>query len=121
MKPRRAKATKAELARYAKLKEMPCIACIIGRHDLINGMCGKHEIHHLTSGGRRLGNEKTIPLGAWHHQGIILRGKTGREMVKIFGPSFGKTPRQFEAYFGSEEFLLMETNKLLGIRIEGHD
>lgn len=109
MKPRSKPATKAEKARYEKLKQIPCIACwILGKEG-----CGKHEIHHLTEGGRRLGNEKTIPLGAWHHQGIILRGKTGLEMVKMFGPSFGKTPRQFEAHFGSEEFLLAETNRLL--------
>ena len=111
VKPRRIKATKDEQARYDRLKELPCIACHLSG---FSKMCGKHEIQHFTAGGRRIGNDKTIPLGAWHHRGVILDGMSGYEMEEYFGPSFGKSRRQFEAHFGSEEFLLAETNKLIG-------
>lgn len=113
MKPRRSPATKAEKARYEKLKRLPCIACLL-KGDLESiGMCGKHEIQHMTAGGRRLGNEFTYPLGAYHHQGHILPGYTGSQMKSAFGPSFAKSRKQFEETFGSEEFLLAETNRLL--------
>lgn len=110
MKPRSQKATKDEQARYDSLKELPCIACHILGAEV---MCGKHEIQHLTSGGRRIGNDKTIPLGAYHHRGIILNEWTGKEMLDYFGPSFGKSRKAFEAKFGSEEYLLELTNEML--------
>lgn len=110
--PRSKKATKDEQARYAALKELNCIVCHLDGQG--NVICGRHEIHHLTSGGRRIGNDKTIPLGAYHHRGVILNGYTGKRMEIVFGPSFAKSKRAFETRFGTEEYLLEQTNKLLG-------
>jgi hypothetical protein len=37
-------------------------------------------------------------------------------MERIYGPSFAKSRAAFEAAFGSEEFLLHETDIWLGLR-----
>lgn len=36
-------------------------------------------------------------------------------MTRIYGPSFAESRRDFEAAFGSEEHLLDETDKWLGV------
>lgn len=109
MKPRNKPATKAEKQRYARLKEL---GCIITR--LKHGVWAYPEIHHITSGGRRLGNDKTIPLTEWFHRGIIPQDcKTSSEATQKYGPSLAKDKHEFECAFGGEEFLLAETNRLL--------
>lgn len=114
VKPRSKPATKAEKARYAKLKEM---GCIINRARLwpVNFPCSglPVQIQHLTAGGRRLGNEFTIPLCNWHHMATLPAGLTTSQATLRYGPSFAKSRKQFEETFGSEEFLLAETNRLL--------
>ena len=80
-------------------------------------VCGPTEAHHLTSGGRRLGHDYTIPLGSFHHRGLLPVGmKTTHEAVERFGPSLETSKRDFIEKFGTEFELLAETNKLLGIR-----
>lgn len=37
-------------------------------------------------------------------------------MTRIYGPSFAKSRKEFEAAFGKEVKLLEETNKWLGLR-----
>ena len=108
MKPRSKPATKAEKARYAKLKEMGCIIA-----NLRMSACYGVEVQHLTSGGRRIGNLHTIPLCPWHHRGQLPHGLTSSQAALKYGPSFAKSRKQFEETFGSEEFLLAETNRLL--------
>ena len=109
MKPRSKKATKEELERYVRLKELGCIVTRLKR-----GVWAYPEIHHMTSGGRRLGNDKTIPLTDWYHRGVIPADcKTSSEATSKYGPSMAKDKLEFECVFGGEEYLLAETNKLL--------
>lgn len=98
--------------RYAALKSLGCIVSRkLGRYGV---PC---EIHHLTSGGRRISNEHTIPLSAWFHRALIPPDcKTTSEAVAKYGPSLETSKRDFEARFGTEEALLAETNQLLGLR-----
>lgn len=108
LKPRRMKATKAEQERYRKLKEMGCIVT-----RLYFGKWAPAEIHHLTEGGRRLGNMKTIPLTGWLHRAILPEScKTAFEATIKHGPSL-HTKRAFVEAFGTELELLEQVNKLL--------
>jgi len=85
-------ATKAEKERMARLKEMACVAC---------GAWGV-DVHHLTSGGRRLGHMFTIPLCVECH-------RTGKN-------SIASGRKNFVRFWGRNEMdMLEETNKLLGI------
>ena len=108
MKPRSQKATKDEQARYDALKEL---GCIVGRLRVVG--CVGCEIQHLTSGGRRISNYHTIPLCPWHHRGQLPEGFTTTKATLCYGPSFAKSRKQFEQIFGSEEYLLEQTNRLL--------
>lgn len=109
MKPRRMKATASERARYESLKNLGCIV-----NRLYFDRYIAPQIHHMTSGGRRISNFHTIPLSPWLHQAWIPQDcKTKTEATDKYGPSLETSKRDFEARFGSEEFLLAETNRLL--------
>lgn len=108
LKPRRMRPTKAELERYKALKAMGCIVT-----RLYFDKWAPAEIHHLTSGGRRLGNMQTIPLTPWYHQAKIPQGCRNTLSAEVaYGPSL-HTKREFVARFGSEEWLLEQVNKIL--------
>lgn len=110
VKPRSKPATRAERKRYQRLHEMGCIIDRMSPSECYNLPV---EVQHLTSGGRRLGNEFTIPLCSWHHRAQLPCGMTSSQASLLYGPSFAKSRKEFEATYGSEEFLLAETNKLL--------
>lgn len=108
LKPRRMKATKAEQERYRKLKEMGCIVTW-----LYFNKWAPAEIHHLTEGGRRLGNDKTIPLTSWYHRAQVPPDcLTGAQAEVRHGPSL-HSKKDFELRFNTEEWLLEQVNKLL--------
>ena len=101
--------TAAEAERMDKLSQAGCVVC-----RLSYGAYVPAEIQHLTSGGRRKGHMFTIPLCPWHHRGVCNNGLTPEYMTSIMGPSFAHSRKDFEKTFGSEEYLLEETNKWLG-------
>ena len=104
--------TKAEQARFDKMKEMGvCMACYLGgiKDD------GYHiEIHHLLSGNKRIGHMATVSLCIWHH-----RGKssffTKDYMTRKFGPSLAHGSKPFRAEFGTDKELLDMQNEFLGV------
>lgn len=102
-----AKPTKAEAARMARLKEMPCAAC--KRHVYV-------EIHHLKHASKRRGHLFTIPLCRWCHQGQAtpFSTETIEGMTINIGPSLARGSKPFHAAFGTDEELLAATNELLG-------
>lgn len=109
MKPRRAKATAEEKARYAKLKALYCICCI---QEVF--MIPEIEIHHMTSGGRRIGNEFTLPLCVWHHRGVLPKDCKNSSIAELtYGPSFAKSKRKFIERYGTEAQLLQKVNNLI--------
>lgn len=88
-----------------------CICCRI--------QLGTHEattVHHITSGGRRLGHLFTIPLCPWHHQGYCKQGMTSTKMAAVFGPSLAKSKTEFERIFGTELELLEKVRQCLGFQ-----
>jgi hypothetical protein len=103
--------------RFRRLKEMGCIACWKdGRLDVYP------EIHHLNLGGRagqkRRGDEFTIPLCRWHHQGHDLPGLTIAERVELWGPSLKLHSRAFRDRYGSDDELLAKVNDIIRQRDE---
>lgn len=112
MKHSTGKPTKAEAARMARLKVMPCVSCVIafGRFET----CGPTEVHHLLSGNKRRGHMFTIPLGRWHHQGIPPKDMSAVTATRVFGPSLAKQSKKFRELYGNDDFLLEQVNKQLG-------
>ncbi len=110
MKRRRIKPTKAESARMDRISRLRCVAC------WDTGLCcGKTEVHHLTSGGKRRGHAYTVPLGLWHHQGIPLAGSDTEQMRLFFGPSLRLESKAFHEAYGSDDELLAKVNALIQV------
>lgn len=110
--------TPAEEARFAAMRVIGCLACRMNRQRGIATASFKLrelEIHHLLSGGRRIGHHATICLCHYHHQGKRLPFlDTGyKAQAQVFGPSMEREPARFRAMYGSQDQLLEQQNALL--------
>lgn len=103
---------KAEQARFDAIKAGPCIACLQRGIDL-SGQ-GLVEVHHLLSGGRRIGHMATIGLCCWHHRAQIFAFHDHQEMRDHYGPSLAEGSKPFHAEFGIDSILLEMQNGILG-------
>lgn len=101
--------TKADKERIAKFRH---IGCIVSR--IYFGEYEDYDVHHITSGGRRMGNQFTIPLSPWLHRGVVKTGLTEDECEAYFGPSLAKSKSAFTERFCSELELLKKCNELIG-------
>lgn len=103
---------KARELRFRRLKEIGCLACwMIGIPDVYP------EIHHQNldehAGQKRLGDEFTVPLCGWHHQ-----GHGPASLYETLGPSLKHHPVEFREKFGSDMTQLAKTNDLIRQRNE---
>ena len=103
--------TKAEQARFDAIKAGPCVACIQRGIDL-SGQ-GLVEVHHLLSGGRRIGHMATVGLCVWSHRAVLFWGHTHAEMRDHYGPSLAEGSKPFHAEFGPDHELLAIQNGYL--------
>lgn len=101
--------TASQRRRMDALSKMPCIASVL----LGFKQPFKTEVHHITSGGRRLGHDFTIPLNSWTHRGVLKSGYTQVSMTLAYGPSLALSKRAFVAHYGTELELLEIVNKKL--------
>ena len=92
--------TKAEQRRMDHLIQIGCIVCRITGLGIT-----PPEIHHLLSGGRRLGHRFTIGLCTRHHR----EGSNTDQWV-----SRHPHKREFERRYGTEAELLEKTDELIG-------
>lgn len=99
----------AVLTRFELLKESGCIATLLATRRYSQPA----DIHHLTSGGRRRGDDFTISLSPWHHRGLKPAGVSTQAMIGKFGPSFAHGRREFASFFGSDDRLLKIQNVVL--------
>ena len=112
MKHSTGKPTKAEQARFAKMKDMGiCMAC----YQI--GIKGNQyiEIHHLLSGNKRIGHMATVSLCVWHHRGLYQsgHGHDKDSMTEHLGASLAHGSKPFHAEFGSDAELLAMQNEML--------
>lgn len=86
----------SERKRMRRLVEIGCIVCRNQSRGYV-----PPEIHHIVSGGRRLGHIYTVPLCPGHHRASPAdSGEIGRHQNKT----------QFEKRYGTEAELLELTN-----------
>lgn len=93
--------TKKDKVRFLALQDLGCVCC----HIL--GWYSPPDIHHILSGGRRMGNKFTIPLCPAHHRGIVK--------LPGYGPSLADGSKPFEKRFGTQKELLAKVNEMLTI------
>ena len=89
---------KSEQAFQAAVRELGCIICLFEGKGVTPA-----EIHHMLSGGRRIGEMSVLGLCYWHHRSK----RNDAEVV-----SRDQNQRRFEARYGTEKYLLEETRKL---------
>ena len=99
--------------RIDALQQIGCICC------RTLGFKTPPEIHHIVRNMRRIGDDFTLPLCAYHHRGV----RPVEEFAKM---SFGTTQnifgvarhvagrKAFEKQWGPEKDLLKEVNELIG-------
>lgn len=110
--------TNLELVRFDCIRRIGCIACLknqeVGRASATL-VLRRLEIHHLLSGGRRIGHEATICLCHYHHQAKFLPyvDYGYKAQADAFGPSLEREPRRFHEMYGTDEELLALQNELL--------
>jgi len=101
--------TKAEAARFAKLKALGCVACILNGDPDEN----EPEIHHYLSGNKRIGHHATVPLCYWHHNGLPYDEVPTAWFLSELGPSFHKHTRAFRLRYGSDAELIETVNGMI--------
>ena len=112
MKHSTGKPTKAEQARFDKMKDMgACMAC---KQQNWKGW-QPIEIHHLLSGNKRRGHIFTVSLCSWHHRGVYQsgHGHDKQTLTKLLGASLANGSKPFHAEFGSDDELLAMQNEIL--------
>jgi hypothetical protein len=100
------KPKKDELIRFRKLHALGCICC-----RKAGSGYRTPDLHHLLSGGRRMGHAWTIGLCPEHHR-FPSNGT-------VVGPSLADGSKRFEAHWGTQRELLAEVNELLSGRENG--
>jgi hypothetical protein len=93
--------TKSDRIRFDKLHRIGCICC-----KLAGSGYRAPDIHHVLSGGRRIGNKATLPLCPEHHR-MPSNGT-------VVGPSLADGSKLFTARWGTQIALLAKVNKLIG-------
>lgn len=101
--------TKAEAKRMDTIKEMAICMCCRQRKLLASYV----EVHHLLSGGKRMGHMFTVGLCVWHHRAVPMYGYKRAQMREIYGDSLAEGSKIFRAQFGSDMDLLAMQNELL--------
>jgi hypothetical protein len=98
--------------RFQRIYEIGCIAC---RH--MGWFCQPCQVHHLNlgqhAGQKRLGDDHTIGLCPWHHQGLPMGAMSRDKTRDTLGPSMALEPVRFREAFGSDGALLAEQNRLI--------
>ena len=105
------KPTKAQVRRWDAMRARGCVACHLNGvdHGLARvGFARDLEVHHLLSGGRRLGHDATVCLCHYHHQGKFLpvSGLGYEQHAHRFGPSLEREPRRFREMYGTDDQIL---------------
>jgi hypothetical protein len=88
---------KSEKRRMDQIVDMGCIASLLEGRP--NTPC---QIHHILSGGRRMGHSHTIGLTPWYHVGEPVQGLTKQRCREIYGPSLALEPKAFVQRYGTE-------------------
>ena len=101
--------TKAQAERWEKMRQLGCICCRM--QGIRTGLA--IQIHHLLSGGRRMGHDETVACCSWHHVAQRLDGMAGKQMTAVYGPSLANGSKPFKAQYGTDAELLEYQNKLL--------
>ncbi len=115
---------KQKQVRFESLLAIGCLSCRLNIATGIFKPTGlRTEIHHQNEDGKhgnpRLGDEFTVPLCVWHHQGKGVpfnepnKRITVDEMAAKYGPSWPQSGNVFHAAYPRDEQMLSTANSLI--------
>lgn len=98
--------TRAQQAYHDAARALGCVVCryriAAGLQRERFGQCGATQVHHRNLGDlhgqRQLGHDSIVSLGAWHHDGDQMPGRSRDQMRAAYGPSFKHHARDFRAW-----------------------
>lgn len=96
--------TRVQQAYHDACRPLVCVVCLfrIQRGLQASVWCGPGQLHHRNlddlHGQRQLGHDAVVMLGAWHHDGDQLTGKSRDAMRAIYGPSYKHHARDFRTW-----------------------
>jgi len=102
---------KADKRRFLAITEIGCLACRLQFPDRNHDFSYTTDVHHLLSGGKRIGNHATIGLCPYHHRNVYDLPK--EFMIENLGPSLADGIKVFEQIFPTQKELLEMQNELI--------
>lgn len=110
--------------RHEALVALGCLCCLENLTHPGRGLCAVPlggaiyvECHHLNAGGlhggKRLGDQHTVPLCSWHHRAVPCEGVRRSAMTAAYGPSWAGGSKPFRAVYGYDADLLDRANRLI--------
>lgn len=99
--------TKADKRRFRELQEVGCIAC------WQRGIRRDVDVHHLLSGGYRMGHQYTLGLCPYHHRGVLPENMDPYTARELLGPSLSEEGKAFHDEFGTDNELYALQARLL--------
>lgn len=98
--------TRAEREYQDAARALGCMVCKFriahGMQSPAVGQCGPTHLHHINlddkHGQPQLGQSDVVALGAWHHDGDQVPGRSRDQMRATYGPSFKHHARDFRAW-----------------------
>lgn len=103
--------TPADQARFDAMQCGGCLACRqLGRFG------EPSDVHHLLSGGYRIGHQFTVALCPWHHRGVRPKWALNDDVARAeLGPSMKIEPSAFRIQFGFDHELLATQNRIIDL------
>lgn len=97
--------------RFRRIYDVGCLCC------RVRGWRNECQAHHLNlgqhAGQPRLGDDATVGLCPWHHEGKPVGGRTQAQCRRMLGPSMALESKAFREEFGSDADLLAKQNELI--------
>lgn len=109
--------TPAHKQRFATMQELGCLISLV----YFNHPGTPGQVHHIISGGRRLGHDATICMKPWYHQGEPPTVRYAGRLIQLtvaqatyrYGPSMAHNPSDFTHRFGTQDELLEMQDALI--------
>lgn len=100
-------------ARSALVRQLSCVCCDI--EDVQQPF--PTQEHHCNAfglaGKKRLGDDQSVALCAYHHVGTLLPGISREDMAHKYGPSLALNKKLFRFTYGDDSALIAATNHKL--------
>lgn len=107
--------TMADRIFWDQVRAAGCVPCAINLTLSLIQTGMRVEFNHVTDTGRIIGHREGYGSCRYHHQGDFLPGNftSYKAAKKKYGPSLGRSKKEFHRVYGSNPVLIQIRNALL--------